>query len=290
MLHSPLLSRAQRRNSRISIRSLSGRLRRVSFKSFIVPILFVVLWYWSSTQNVFSSLIPTPHEVWSAFSEWMFGSETGAIQSYFAGLWLESLQGSLWRAGAGFVIGAFAAVTIGVLVGWSTTFSQLVDPSIQLVRAVPRTALLPFAIIFLGLGNTPAIALVAVGAFLQIYIQVVTGVRLVPRDLKRAAYMLGAKNYQVLLRVVIPHALPSIFAGFRLGVVYAWTMLILAEMFATGSGFGYILWRSYEYLRVDLLVAALLSIAVAGWLSDRLILFFMRRTTGWATAIAETEF
>ena len=100
--------------------------------------------------------------------------------------------GSSLRALTGFCIGSALAVIIGIAVGWSSKAERIFDPTVQLLRPMPRTALLPFAIIFFGLGNLPALFLVVYGVFMQVYLQVVIGVKLVSRDWRRAAAMLGA--------------------------------------------------------------------------------------------------
>ena len=110
------------------------------------------------------------------------------------GRWVHDALGSSFRAIVGFVIGSGLAIVIGVAVGWSSKAERIIDPTVQVLRPMPRTALLPFAIIFFGLGNLPALFLVVYGVFLQVYLQVVTGVKLVSRDWKRAAAMLGASD------------------------------------------------------------------------------------------------
>ena len=131
--------------------------------------------------------------------------------------------------------------------GWSETAERFFDPTVQLLRPMPRTALLPFAIIFFGLTNTSALFLVTYGVFLQVYVQVVTGVKFVGRDWKRAATMLGASPRQVLWRVVLPGAMPHIFSRARLGIAYAWTLMILA---GDVRGLGRLRLRAVARLRV----------------------------------------
>jgi len=209
--------------------------------------------------------------------------------AYFTGTWVVDAIGSSFRALVGFAIGSVCAIAIGIWVGWSRTAERFFDPTVQLLRPMPRTALLPFAIIFFGLGNTPALFLVIYGVFLQVYVQVVTGVKLVGRDWKRAAAMLGASEHQILWRVVLPGAMPYIFAGLRLGIAYAWTLMILAEMFAVSAGFGYVLWRGYEFMRMDIVLGGMLMLGIFGFLSDRVIVWVGRRKLAWAQDIAGSQ-
>jgi NitT/TauT family transport system permease protein len=124
---------------------------------------------------------------------------------------------------------------------------------------------------------------------MQVYLQVVIGVKLVSRDWRRAAAMLGASQTQILWRVIVPGALPHIFSGLRLGIAYAWTMMILAEMFAVPSGFGYVLWRGYEFMRMDIVLAGMFMLGLFGYLSDRIIVMIARRKLVWAQELSGTQ-
>ena len=214
---------------------------------------------------------------------------TGDAKAYFSGTWLDDAIGSSFRALSGFCIGSALAVIVGIAVGWSSKAERVFDPTIQLLRPMPRTALLPFAIIFFGLGNLPALFLVVYGVFMQVYLQVVIGVKLVSRDWRRAAAMLGASQTQILWRVIVPGALPHIFSGLRLGIAYAWTMMILAEMFAVPNGFGYVLWRGYEFMRMDIVLAGMFMLGLFGYLSDRIIVMIARRKLVWAQELSGTQ-
>ena len=253
---------------------------------------FAILVAWSAAylfQWVPAVLLPSPVAVVRAVAEWINPAWGTGRPAYYTGRWLEDALGSSFRAIVGFVIGSGLAVVIGVMVGWSSKVERAIDPTVQLLRPMPRTALLPFAIIFFGLGNLPALFLVVYGVFLQVYLQVVTGVKLVSRDWRRAAAMLGASDKQILWRVVIPGALPHIFVGLRLGIAYAWTMMILAEMFAVSGGFGYVLWRGYEFMRMDIVIGGMIMLGIFGFISDRIIVVIARRKLAWAQEMSGTQ-
>jgi len=231
-------------------------------------------------------LLPSPWDVVTTIGEWINPAWARDRPTYFTGTWAADAMGSAFRALGGFAMGATLAVVLGIWVGWSRQAERFFDPTVQLLRPMPRTALLPFAIIFFGLTNASALFLVTYGVFLQVYVQVVTGVKFVGRDWKRAALMLGASPRQVLWRVVLPGAMPHIFGGLRLGIAYAWTLMILAEMFAVSAGFGYILWRGYEFMRMDIVLAGMFMLGIFGFLSDRIIVLVGRRKLAWAQEIA----
>jgi len=257
---------------------------------FALPLGIVIAWTTASALTWLPAvLLPSPLAVARAVAEWVNPAWGTGRPAYYTGTWIYDAIGSSFRAIVGFVIGSALAIVIGVAVGWSSKAERIIDPTVQVLRPMPRTALLPFAIIFFGLGNLPALFLVVYGVFLQVYLQVVTGVKLVSRDWKRAAAMLGASSRQILWRVVIPGALPHIFVGLRLGIAYAWTMMILAEMFAVPNGFGHVLWRGYEFMRMDIVLGGMIMLGVFGFISDRIIVLIARRKLAWAQELSGNQ-
>ncbi len=263
---------------------------RLDPRGLVLPGLLVLGLYAAVAAGVFPpGAVPSPARVARSLIEWVTGHTFGQLPYYYTGTFPKDALWSLFRVLVGFVIGASLAVAVGVYVGWSRTFERLVDPLVQLLRPIPRTALLPLAIIVFGLGHAPSLFMVVWGTFLVAYVQVVTGVKLVGRDLKRAAYMLGASDWTVLRRVVIPAALPHIVVGVRVGMAFAWTLLILAEMIGSDGGFGYVLWRGYEFVRLDLVLLGMAVLGLFGFVSDRLILALARRKLDWAQELAESR-
>src|SRR5437016_9633190 len=157
------------------------------------------------------------------------------------------------------------------MIGWNRLASTLVDPSIQLLRPVPITAWLPFAIAVFGIYDASALFLIGLGSFYPIVVNTSHGVRDTNLLLLRAARMLGAGERTVLLKVVLPSALPSIFTGLRLGVGVAWTAVIVAEMIAVKSGLGYVLWEAYYVGRMDIRVAPVFCVGLLGFVSHQSI-------------------
>ena len=257
-------------------------MKRDTLQKFIVPVVFVFLWSMISWLELMEPRYPpSPIQVVTGWWEWIFGSPTNP-NIWYSGTWLLHLLDSLYRVLIGFIIAAVAGVVLGVLIGWFRLMSNLFDPFIQLLRPIPVTAWLPFSIVFFGIQDTSAIFLIAFGTFFPIVVNSTAGAQHVPKVLIRAALMLGTKQSQLLRRVVLPSALPSIFTGLRLGIGLAWVLVIVAEMLAVDAGLGRALWTAYEFIRMDLIVAAMVSIGTMGFLSDRIIVFIRDRALRWA--------
>ena len=133
------------------------------------------------------------------------------------------------------------------------------DPAINVIRSIPIVAWLPFAMLLFGLKDTSAYFLIALGAFFPIFLNTGHGVRDTRKTLVRAAQMLGTSKTQLIYRVVIPSALPSIVTGLRLGIGTAWVGVVVSEMLAVKSGLGYTLWDAYYFGRTDISVGTMIT-------------------------------
>jgi NitT/TauT family transport system permease protein len=152
---------------------------------------------------------------------------------------------------------------------------------VQALRPVPITAWLPFCIAIFGIRAFGAIFLIALGAFYPIVVNGAAGARDVNRNLLRAARMMGATPMQILLRVVLPSSLPALFTGLRIALGVSWTAVIVAEMVAVKSGLGYVLWDAYYVGRMDVVIADMVSIGLAGFISDQILLVIEARMLAW---------
>ncbi|WP_425426417.1 ABC transporter permease [Thermicanus aegyptius] len=131
------------------------------------------------------------------------------------------------------------------------------------------------------MADKPAIFLVFLGAFFPILMNTIHGVKTTDKNLIRAASMMGSNQWQLIRYVILPAALPNIFAGLRIAIGSAWMLTVTAEMIAVKSGLGYVLWDSYYFLRYDLVLASMISIGLLGFLSDLLLKKMMNRVLHW---------
>jgi len=249
----------------------------------ILPLTFLTLWTLAVERHwVVEGIIPSPRQVAQSWYRWIFGATTLSLSPY-SGTWLAAVLYSSRRVLQGFLLAAAVGIPLGLFVGWNRLVARLVDPSIQLLRPVPITAWLPFAIAVFGIYDASALFLIGLGAFYPIVVNTTHGVRDTNLLLLRAARMMGAGEGTILTKVVFRSALPSIFTGLRLGIGIAWTAVIVAEMIAVKSGLGYVLWDAYYVGRMDICVATMLSVGLLGFVSDRALQLVSRLVLKWRT-------
>jgi len=247
-----------------------------------LPLAILVAWEAVTAGGwVSSASLPSPTSVVIAWWEWIFGPRHAL--AWYSGTWGAYVLMSLERVAIGFAIASAAGVSLGVLIGWYSAMEDLFDGLINFLRAVPMTAWVPFAVFLFGIHESAAIFLIAFGSFFPIVVNVAAGARQTPRTLIRAARMLGTPPRKLLLRVVLPASLPAIFTGLRVGLGLAWVLVIVAEMLAVQGGLGYALWSAYQFSRLDLILAAIVSVGALGLVSDRLISLLARRFLRWQT-------
>jgi NitT/TauT family transport system permease protein len=253
---------------------------RLVFRRVVGPLVVLLIWHLASTRGwVDARFLPSPATVLRTQYDWMFG-ELGV--SPYSGTWFFHAANSAYRVLGGFLIAAVTGILIGCLIGWFRLMSDLLDPIIQIMRPIPITAWVPFAVIFFGIRDASAFFLIALGAFFPIVVNTAAGVAGTPKLLVRAARMLGIRPYMMLPRVVLPAAMPFIFTGLRLGIGLAWVLVIVAEMLAVKSGLGFAMWDSYYFLRLDVIIAAMLSVGLLGFLSDLAIKLIGRWVLRWS--------
>ncbi|HWM81841.1 MAG TPA: ABC transporter permease [Pseudolabrys sp.] len=246
-----------------------------------VPLGLLLLWELMGRLGMLpAGLVPAPSQVFDGWTVWAFGKDAGGFNSY-SGTWLDALIFSGQRVLQGFLLATIIGVPLGILIGWSSAVRRYVDPTLQSLRPIPITAWLPFSVALFGVHDSGAIFLIALGAFYPILVNATHGAEEISTNLLRAARMLGARDRQILFRVVFPNALPSALTGMRLGMGVAWTAVIVAELVAVKSGLGYVIWDAYYVGRMDIVLADMATIGLLGFLSDQIIVLIMKRTLTW---------
>ena len=258
--------------------------RKRTLRRFVPPLALLGAWQVASALALVDpSFIPGPGTVLRAWWQWMFGER--AALSWYSGTWFEYVYLSARRVLIGFGIAALVGTMVGILVGWYELMADLIDPIVQWLRPIPMTAWLPFATFLFGIREGAAIFLISMGAFYPIVVNCTAGAEQTPKNLVRAALMLGTPPRKLLLRVVLPSALPFIFTGLRLGIGIGWVLVIVVEMLAVKGGIGYAMWTAYQFVRIDLILASMFTIGILGLASDRLLLVVSRRVLRWSSGL-----
>lgn len=229
--------------------------------------LGIVIW-WALAAAGFK--LPTPPEVVDRASTLISD-----------GTLADDALASLTRVLIGFALGTAVAVPVGFLMGWYGILRGLIEPWIQFFRTIPPLAIIPLAVVAMGIDETPKIFVIFLAAFLACVISTFQGVVNVDRTLINAARVLGAGDATIFARVVVPASTPFILVGMRVGLGSAWATLVAAELIAAQEGLGYRMQNAQLYYDLPTIFVGLISIGILGLLMDRVLLLAERRLTRW---------
>ncbi|MDG6107798.1 ABC transporter permease [Dactylosporangium aurantiacum] len=191
------------------------------------------------------------------------------------------LLDSVERAVLGLLIGGLLGLALGTLAGLVRLGDDLVDPTVQMARMLPHLGLVPLLIIWVGIGESLKVTLVALGAFFPIYLNTYSGIRNIDERLVEAARTCGLTALERVRHVVVPGALPSLFLGVRLAFAAGWLSLVVGEQVNGQGGLGFMMMEAREFSQTDVVVLGLVAYALLGLLSDQLLRLGERRLLAW---------
>lgn len=238
-----------------------------------------VLWYAATTLLgiIPSGRFPSPAETWSAFvhvSGRGYGGGDLALHVY----------NSLRLVVMGFVFAVVTGVPLGLLMGWSRKAEAFINPIFLIIRPIPPLAWIPLAILWLGLGDAAKIMVIWFSAFVPSVINTFAGVRNIDRPMLEAAYMLGMPKVRFVTEVLVPGASPMMFTGLRLSLQASWTTLVAAELVGAFYGIGRVLNVAQQDLYPGMILVGMISVAILGWGTTRLLGMAEARALRWNTA------
>ena len=193
---------------------------------------------------------------------------------------------SLVRLASGLAIGVVLGTGVGMTMAMSRMADTLLGFPVQVLRAIPPITWIGFSILWFGLGNKPAIFLIALGVVFPMLLNTYGGVKQVDMIYLRAAHNLGARGWMLFTRIVLPAALPSVLTGLRVSVGLAWILMVVGELVAVPNGLGDTLMRAQDYGQTDRMLAYMLLIGFYGSLSDLLVVALTRHLLRWQRGIA----
>lgn len=262
-----------------------GRSRRLL--GVLAPLLLLGAWLVVSERGIISQrLLPSPTTVGSALRDFFLGESTVTLSGVvpFAGAGGGHLQASLTRCAVAWLVAVAVGTTVGLLLGASPVARDLLDPVLNALRAVPLFAWLPLVLIWFGIGESSARALIFIGALWPVLVAVGDSTARVPRVHLETARMLGTPRRDLWRRVYLPSALPEVVTGLRLSLTLAWTCVIVGELSGVGTGVGAMMNAARESGRTEQVVVGILVFATVGLVADIVLRGLTRRWVRWAQA------
>ena len=236
----------------------------------LLPLIaLLALWQLVVAAQIYPPvLLPSPAKVAAAFVQWAPSIAANTLAS-------------LTRVLIGVSLAFSVAVPAGLLIGRYRTLDRLADWSIQVFRSVPPISLIPLAMLFFGIGDTPAIVLIFLSALWPLLINTIFGVRGIERTLLKVATAARASEPLILRDIILPAALPAILTGLRLAVGGGWLTVVTAEMIAVKSGLGYMILNAQMTFRTELIFAGIIVIGTIGLAGDQAIRLLRARVCRW---------
>ncbi len=255
---------------------VSAKLQIVLWGSTL-PLLLIVAWQILSNIGVFPvNLFPPPSMVLNRILQMV---KDGSLWGHI-GI-------TTYRIFIGFIIGVFFAVVLGSAVGYFKKAERLLDPLIQAFRSIPSLAWVPLFILWMGISETSKISLIAVGVFFPVYLNIVSGIQGIDRKLIEVGKIYNFNSIQLILRIILPAALPSFLVGLRSGLGLGWMFVVAAELMGSSKGIGYLLTYGQNSYSPDLIIASILLFAIMGKVTDSLLKILEQRTLHWQDSFSK---
>jgi len=228
---------------------------------------------------------------------WEAGARSGMIStlalpplSTVVVAWIELLKdgglvsngaASLWRTGAGLTLAIVIGAGLGIFMAWWRPVHVLLSPLVEMFYPMPKSALIPVTVLWLGFGNSSKILLIFLGCMLPVTIGAFNGARSSEQVLVWSARSMGANRLRMLWDVVVPSAMPELLNGIRTALALSFILLVSSELIAAREGLGYLIGFLGASGTYDAMFAVVLTVALLGFVADRIYLLVMKRMLRW---------
>lgn len=243
-------------------------------KGLTIPVILLVLCEILVRQGVIEPyLLPAPSSLWQSFLELSEGE-----------LW-QHIWTSTWRVFLGFFIGSGLALIFALFVGLNKQAEAFLEPSFSAIKSIPSLAWIPLLLLWLGIDESSKITLIAIGAFFPTYTNTVAAIQGVDRKLIEVAQVYRLKYFRQIREIILPAASPGILTGLRNSLSLAWMFMIAAELIAATQGISYLLSDGRETSRPDIVIIAIILLAVLGKISDSIMKYIEQYLLRWRDVV-----
>ncbi len=261
---------------------------------YLPLLILAAIWEASSRLGLVSALALPPLD--TVITSWFYllvpsnpaPAAVGGIAGSLA--WIEwALSGdlitngadSLWRLGAGLAMAISIGTAIGVLMAWYKPFDIMMNPIVQVFYPMPKSALIPVTVLWLGFGHWSKIVLIFIGCMLPVTLSAYNGARGTEQFLVWSARSMGASRRRTLIEVVLPSALPEMMSGIRTALALSFILMVASELIVARSGLGYMIGWLGDGGVYDAMFAVVMTVSALGFAADRGYLMLMKRVLSW---------
>lgn len=248
----------------------SGQMRRraraIAFGAMSFALL-LLLWHYSVGTVFNSALIASPAETFSKLFDMLF---TGEL--------VRNVAASLRRVLVGYLAGCALGVVLGAIVGRYRIVAEFVDPVLEFIRPISPVALVPLAMLWFGIGELSKYFIIVYATIVIVLMNTAAGVSRTPATRLRAARCLGATDYQLFVKVILPSAVPYILTGMRIALGFSFMGIVAAELIGASEGIGFLIMNSQMLMQTARLFVGLLTLGIVGLVVDRVFRAILART------------
>ncbi|MGN0153671.1 MAG: ABC transporter permease [Lachnospiraceae bacterium] len=237
----------------------------------IVPVAIIVLWYLVTTfGSMPPSILPSLQMVGSAFTEM---GQSGQLQS--------DLSISLQRVVQGFLTASVFGIILGTIMGMSKTINAMLLPLVTTIRQIPMIAWFPLIILWCGIGELSKVVVIVIAAFFPVLVNTLSGIQSTPDSYIEVAELYNLSKWERFVKLYMPHALPQILVGVKLGLGVSWMAVVASELVAATSGIGFRMNDARSLMRSDKVIVCMIVIGIVGILMDKIVSVIFGALTPW---------
>lgn len=237
----------------------------------VIPISIILVWIWSTQSGkIAPSLLPTIEMVKIACIDMC---KSGQLQS--------DLLVSIQRVLKGFLAASLLGITLGVIMGMFNPIREMLEPLITTIRQIPMIAWFPLIVLWFGIGESSKVIIIVLAAFFPVLVNTLSGVANTPEGYVEVAKLYKLSRIKTFTKLYLPHAIPQILVGLKLGLSVSWMAVVAAELVAATSGIGFRMNDARSMMRSDKVIVCMIVIGLVGILMDKLVTVLFNYLTPW---------
>lgn len=246
-------------------------LTRKTILGILIPTIVIIFWYLvTSFGSVPEGILPSIPKVGETFVEMV---QSGQLQ--------QDLLVSLSRVVKGYLVSAILGITLGSLMGMFRTVKEMFLPIVTIIRQIPMIAWIPLIILWCGIGETSKVVIIVLAAFFPILVNTQSGMESTPEGYLEVAQLYKLNPWETFMSVYLPHALPHVLVGLKLGLGVSWMAVVAAELIAATTGIGYRMSNARSMMQSNVVIVCMIVVGLVGVLMDKGIGILFGLFTPW---------